>query len=318
MQYTENYSLRKFEKTDYADPVHFGVNAEIIDAEMKKAEDHREDGSKHVGSQTKSTPVDADSVVLVDSADANKLKRFSWASLKSALSLVFASISHKHDGVYESAFSKNTAFNKLFETSSANIKMNATASVGSSTNVARADHVHPSDINKAPTNHKSTSADYGVSDGASYGHVKLADSVAFESSAWDGYAATPSAVKAAYDKAIEALTASSGGAKVATGSYAGVDSRYNTFVFPFKPRLFLINADAGSRLLSIDDGIGLEIIIYDILIGKNDGYKIDTGGDDTLLVSATDTELQVEGQYSDSYSAVWNMSAYTYHWLIIG
>lgn len=49
----------------------------------------------------------------------------------------------------EPEFSKNTAFNKNFETSTTNIKMNGSVSVGSSNNVARADHVHPSDTSKA-------------------------------------------------------------------------------------------------------------------------------------------------------------------------
>lgn len=48
----------------------------------------------------------------------------------------------------EAAFSKNTAFNKNFETSTTNIKMNGSVSVGSSNNIARADHVHPSDSSK--------------------------------------------------------------------------------------------------------------------------------------------------------------------------
>lgn len=43
----------------------------------------------------------------------------------------------------EPAFSKNTAFNENFETDTTNIKANGTVSVGSSDNIARADHVHP-------------------------------------------------------------------------------------------------------------------------------------------------------------------------------
>jgi len=43
---------------------------------------------------------------------------------------------------------KNTAFNQNFETSTSNIKMDGTASVGTSSNVSRSDHVHPSDTSK--------------------------------------------------------------------------------------------------------------------------------------------------------------------------
>lgn len=50
----------------------------------------------------------------------------------------------------EPAFSKSTAFNKNFETSSAVIKVNGSATAGSSSNVARADHVHPIDSSRAP------------------------------------------------------------------------------------------------------------------------------------------------------------------------
>lgn len=48
----------------------------------------------------------------------------------------------------EKAFTKNTAFNKNFETQAANIKMNGTASIGTLDTVARADHIHPSDTTK--------------------------------------------------------------------------------------------------------------------------------------------------------------------------
>lgn len=49
----------------------------------------------------------------------------------------------------EQSFSKNSAFNKSFETDTTNIKMAGVVSVGSATTVARADHVHPSDTTKA-------------------------------------------------------------------------------------------------------------------------------------------------------------------------
>lgn len=50
-----------------------------------------------------------------------------------------------------SDISTNTAFNQNFETSTSNIKMNGTVSVGSSSNIARADHVHPADTSRANT-----------------------------------------------------------------------------------------------------------------------------------------------------------------------
>jgi hypothetical protein len=48
----------------------------------------------------------------------------------------------------EAAFTKNTAFNKNFEDTASNIKVNGTASAGTSVNVARADHIHSTDTSR--------------------------------------------------------------------------------------------------------------------------------------------------------------------------
>jgi hypothetical protein len=45
---------------------------------------------------------------------------------------------------------KNTAFNRNFETSTTNIKMNGIVSIGISDNIARTDHVHPVDTSRQP------------------------------------------------------------------------------------------------------------------------------------------------------------------------
>lgn len=44
---------------------------------------------------------------------------------------------------------KGTAYNQAFETSTANIKMDGSVSVGSSSNIAHSDHVHPTDTSRA-------------------------------------------------------------------------------------------------------------------------------------------------------------------------
>ena len=54
---------------------------------------------------------------------------------------------------------------------------------------------------KAPTNHASTATTYGVGTAANYGHVKLSASTNSNLGASGGTAATPAAVKAAYDLA---------------------------------------------------------------------------------------------------------------------
>lgn len=62
----------------------------------------------------------------------------------------------------------------------------------------------------APKDHASADTGYGAGTGSSYGHVKLSDSTASSSAAGDGVAATPKAVKAAYDKAAAAIPAVTG------------------------------------------------------------------------------------------------------------
>lgn len=53
--------------------------------------------------------------------------------------------------------------------------------------------------NKAPNNHASEDITYGKGTGSTYGHVKLYDGVDKESGQNEGVAATPTAVKSAYD-----------------------------------------------------------------------------------------------------------------------
>lgn len=60
---------------------------------------------------------------------------------------------------------------------------------------------------KASTSHSSTDTTYGIGNETSYGHVKVSDSASSTSDASSGVAASPKAVKTAYDKAVEALEA---------------------------------------------------------------------------------------------------------------
>ena len=48
------------------------------------------------GAIAKNTPVDADMIPLMDSADSNKIKKLSWAYVKSVLSSTFAALVHTH------------------------------------------------------------------------------------------------------------------------------------------------------------------------------------------------------------------------------
>ena len=79
--------------------------------------------------------------------------------------------------------------------------------------------------NKAPLNHASTGTTYGVGDATNYGHLKLSDSVSSSNSTSNGCAATPKAVKTAYDKAVEAYELADGkiDANFISNDYAGID-----------------------------------------------------------------------------------------------
>lgn len=61
-----------------------------------------------------------------------------------------------------------------------------------------------SDVGAAPTSHAVSATTYGAGNGSNYGHVKLSDSTSSTSAASSGVAATPKAVKAAYDLATSA------------------------------------------------------------------------------------------------------------------
>lgn len=75
---------------------------------------------------------------------------------------------------------------------------------------------------KAPTNHASTGTTYGKGTSTNYGHVKLSDSILSTSDTAGGTAATPGAVKKAYDLANRAETTLLGGKKIVCG-WSGVN-----------------------------------------------------------------------------------------------
>ena len=84
--------------------------------------------------------------------------------------------------------------------------IDGTADAGSATTWARADHVHPTDTSRAPTNHSTTTwqdaTTYGIGTNNQWGHLKLSDEVnSMSDSSLGAIAATPYAVKRAYDLA---------------------------------------------------------------------------------------------------------------------
>ena len=70
---------------------------------------------------------------------------------------------------------------------------------------------------KAPKAHASTATTYGAGTSNNYGHVKLSASTSSTSGTSSGVAATPSAVKSAYDLASKAVTTLLGGKKIVCG-----------------------------------------------------------------------------------------------------
>ena len=90
-------------------------------------------------------------------------------------------------------------------------QMDGTGAAGSSTDYSRADHVHPTDTSRASTSHASSSTTYGTGTSSNYGHLKLSDSTSSTSGTSGGIAATPSAVKSAYDLASGKYSKPSGG-----------------------------------------------------------------------------------------------------------
>jgi hypothetical protein len=94
---------------------------------------HVADETKHIGVGTKTTPVDADSVALVDSADSSKVKKLTWANLKTVLANVFAIKSHATaDTTYGTGSDANYGHVKLCDTISSGLNAaNGTAATPS-------------------------------------------------------------------------------------------------------------------------------------------------------------------------------------------
>lgn len=82
-------------------------------------------------------------------------------------------------------------YNNAMQTIDTQLQNTATSAANASTAAA----------NKAPINHAATSGTYGIGTAANFGHVQLSDSTNSTSQASAGIAATPYAVRAAYQAA---------------------------------------------------------------------------------------------------------------------
>lgn len=91
-----------------------------------------------------------------------------------------------------------------------NHKITNLANPSVDTDAANKGYVDTEVAKKAPISHASTATTYGAGSGSNYGHVKLSDAVNSASDVSGGTAATPKAVKTAYDLAAAAKSAAEG------------------------------------------------------------------------------------------------------------
>lgn len=99
-----------------------------------------------------------------------------------------------------------------------------------------------------PTNHAATGTTYGTGSSSNYGHVKLSDSTSSTSGTSGGIAATPSAVKTAYDLANQANTTANTAMSGLNGSYI-YDQTFTIAngIATFTPHVYLKGAEVTSN-----------------------------------------------------------------------
>lgn len=189
-------------------------------------------------------------------------------------------------------------------------KAGGTASAGTSNTVARADHVHPAQT-------------IGTASGTVSGTTKLSDATNSTSGADSGVAATPKAVKAAYDKAVEAKNAADAAASsidpwnifpmrvpiaVDGVTFGGSDGRRAIMPGETVARENWIICDGGS------DGNGGSVpnLLGRMILGASDAYPAgSTGGSETHTHS-------VSGTVGSTTLSVAQMPSHTHTWRRIG
>lgn len=119
--------------------------------------------------------------------------------------------------------SADTTYGKGTSTNYGHVKLSSSTSstdgvadgVAATPNAVKEAYNHAD--SKAPKSHASTATTYGTGSSTNYGHVKLSASTNSSSGTSSGVAATPSAVKSAYDLANKAVTTLLGGKKIVCG-----------------------------------------------------------------------------------------------------
>lgn len=148
-------------------------------------------------------------------------------------------------------------------------------------------------VKTVPLSHSSSSTEYGVGNGENYGHVKLSDSTNSTSGVTDGTAATPSAVKAAYDLANSKASVSS-----ALIPYADIYVD-NVHISGRDDNYVTLECDNIDGILYTDAnniGIGEDFLIKDQIESRAKGETIDASDIDNITETGV---YYVEGMIND-------------------
>ena len=146
---------------------------------------------------------------------------------------------------------------------------------------------------KPPKNHASSHTTYGVGSNGYYGHVKLSDSVGLESDTTDGTAATPKAVKKAYDIAKEALPAKGGNVSGALAFTAEATQ---------SGMLYLTNVDELMELLRAITGEDPTVIVNNGMYTAGIG-SLNLGAGKNVRLLIKNERLVFEESSENAYSA---------------
>ena len=152
----------------------------------------------------------------LDASNAQNAVTTAQATADAAMAAAEASAPKNH-AVSATTFGAGTSANYGHVRLSDATSSTSAASGGTAATPAAVKAAYDLANGKAPKSHASTQATYGTGTSSSYGHVKLSASTSSTSGATGGVAATPSAVKSAYDLANKAVSTLLGGKKIVCG-----------------------------------------------------------------------------------------------------
>ena len=152
----------------------------------------------------------------LDASNAQNAVTAAQATADAAMAAAEASAPKNH-AVSATTFGAGTSANYGHVRLSDATSSTSAASGGTAATPAAVKAAYDLANGKAPKSHASTQATYGTGTSSSYGHVKLSASTSSTAGATGGVAATPSAVKSAYDLASKAVSTLLGDKKIVCG-----------------------------------------------------------------------------------------------------